>query len=183
MPIARTFSEELSHEWLGIRGYMVDPNVPLVGAQGTTGGRNEADAVGVKSDGTHLDILHVEIGSWPGYDNVKWKFTPAITALVEKYVRNKVGFTGPIQYHKLYIAIYLPQNFDKAKVETGIQVWSFHEFIHNELKSAIKEWRDRTTPPSCNEPELPESMWLLKLFDFLDIVPEEKLVNVPLSSF
>ena len=172
MPISRTFSEELVLEWLTLSGYLVELGIP-VPKKGRRG-RNEVDLVGVRNAGGKLEVLHVEVGAWPGYEDVKAKFAPHIKTLVENHVRNILNYKGEVEYVKQYIAIYRPmKRFDGAKVP-GIKVWDFQsDFVDREVRETVKQWRKTNPRTDGGYPELPESMWLLKTLDFaIDLEPE-----------
>jgi hypothetical protein len=44
-------------------GYLVEAGVPILGLG--IPGRNEVDAIGVRYEGTNLEIMHVEVGVNP----------------------------------------------------------------------------------------------------------------------
>lgn len=164
MPIARTFSEELLLEWLTLSNYLVELGIPVpkVGRRG----RNEVDAVGVRKNDDRLEILHAEVGAWTDASDVQAKFAKHIMTKVESHVREILKWKGPIEYVKLYIAIYLPKSYDQS-LTPGIKVWDFQRrFVRQEVPRAVNKWRRNNLRSSGDGPELPESMWLLKTLDF-----------------
>jgi hypothetical protein len=168
LPIARTWSEELVIEWMTLSGYLVELGLPILGLG--LPGRPEVDAVGARHDGTNLEILHVEVGS-SGSDTgtINSKFNTKVTGYVSSHVNQILSISGmPAKYTKVYVALYLPDNFDPNQTP-GITVHSFHDFMEKEVKPAITAWKKNNTSNSGYAPELPESFWLLKFLDYLNL--------------
>ena len=60
----RTFSETLIAEWLQLDEWAVRTGVPLEAK--ASGGRDEADIVGLKIVGNKARIIHIEVGTLGG---------------------------------------------------------------------------------------------------------------------
>lgn len=175
MPFPRTWSEELIAEWLQLKGYFVEVGVPI--SSGRRGGRNEVDIVGIRIKDSKVKIFHVEVGSLPEnpVDNaeiIRRKFAEQNQNDVKDYCRNKLEFAPnqQIDYEKLYVAVWASDKTMSYLKQQQLPVRRLSEFIKNEIKPAIKQWKEN--PPHRPQTRgksitLPEGMWLLCLVDYL----------------
>lgn len=175
MPFPRTWSEELIAEWLQLKGYFVEVGVPT--RSGTKGGRGEADVVGVRSRNGDLEILHVEVGGLPGNpkqnaEMIRRKFSQRNVNAIKEYCSSKLASFPDqrISYERLYVAVWGSGRTMSYLREQQLPVRSLMEFVRNEIKPTIREWKKE--PPHKPQTRgkgitLPEGMWLLDLVDYL----------------
>lgn len=172
MPIPKVWSEELVCEWLCLKGYSTEVGIPL--GKGVRGGRDEADVVGFKASGISekraiLEIYHVEIGQLPGFDDsvemLRKKFSRTRTDTIEQRFKQRLGFTGGIQYKKLYIDIWKRPGIVSKLVKdpdvsvAKIDVWTPSKLYEQVFETMREYWK------STGESTLPEAYWMLKLIE------------------
>lgn len=174
MPFARNWLEELVIEWLQIDGFLVESNLPV--AVAIAGGRFEADVVGAKIHKNAMDLRHIESGNLTGGNksvvSVLKKFSDVVKTHLEAYFKNKFSFSGPIiNYEKIYIAAYSTKSVEAKLSSHGIKVIRVKDFIFSHVFPTVQNWKNN--PP--HQPKirgsyitLPDSLWLLKLLDFLN---------------
>ena len=74
-----------------------------------------------------------------------------------------------IEYQKKYVSTYQTMKVIKAGKKIGIDIIPLYDFIRNEIKVTIEQWKDN--PP--HQPKLrdiitlPESQWLLQMIDYM----------------
>ena len=166
MPFPRTWSEELIAEWLQLKGYFVESGVPI--GSGQKGGRNEADIIGLKGEDDRLDIFHIEVGSLAGNpvknaEAIKEKFSEKREKAVKEYCNKKTGFSNAQKpnYKKLYVAVWASGKTMSYLKQQNLPVRELSEFIDNEIKPTIQQWKKKPVYT------LPDGMWLLHLMDYL----------------
>ena len=172
----RTWSEELVAEWLSIKGYFVETNVPA--GTGRGGGRKEADVIGFRVENNKAKVVHVEISSlWEGEDAIiRWlqrKFSEERIKEIKGWVRHRADI-DEIDYVKLAIIIGSPGVINKVKGKVlDIKVLSFDEFYKNEILGIVKE-RIRSART------FPDNYWILNLlYSIYATVHKEYLKNLP----
>jgi hypothetical protein len=158
------------------------------GEKKNIGGRFCADVVGAKVLDGILEIIHVEVESLAGkVDNdveslEKRKFTKANKVSIRRHFKKMFGFSGKVTLEKMYVATWCTPGFIDSAKTIGVSVYALEEFIRDFILPAIVEWRKH--PPHLLKRTdsyitLPESLWLLKLLDFMS---EKELLHFPDSS-
>lgn len=173
MPIPKNWLEELAIEWLQLKGYLVESNLPV--SSTPQGGRNEVDIVGAKACNGKLDIIHIEAGMLAGgkksIESLQKKFSKKICGGVEDSLKKRLNFSGEVNYQKIYLASYWTEPTIKGATEIGITVKKLPDFICKDVLPTIEEWKQN--PPhqprtkDINIITLPEGHWLLCLIDSL----------------
>lgn len=175
MPFPRTWIEELILEWLQLKGFASQSNLPVVAAE--VGGRFEADIVGARISNGTLEIRHIETGQLAGGVNstrsVKNKFSPVITASITEHFKAMFSFASDnVDYQKLYIATFSTGPVIRGISALGtIDVQTVPQFVLQEVLRDIAAWKK--DPPHHPQTRgrhitLPESYWLLQMLDHLD---------------
>ncbi len=175
MPFPRNWSEELISEWLSLKGYSTEIGLPV--GVSSRGGRKEADVVGIKMNGTNLEIYHIEVGELGGNHTnniikLKDKFSSTRVDEICNRYKTRMAFTGSISYQKLYVDIWTATtrkvsllNADGGLIMEKIRVWTLKE-LFDEIILSTKTWtpgyKSKSTWAS-----LPESYWMLKLVEAL----------------
>lgn len=159
MPFALTWSEELVAEWLAIKGYLVETNVPIGSGKG--GGRREADIIAVKL-GNKVHIIQVEVASFaespskaiPRYKN---KFYWG-----EKYIREKWGKEKNIILGKLIVGTWVSKKMKNAikKELPDVKLITFEELLEGEIYPIVKEYVKKSRV-------FPANFWLLNFLWYL----------------
>lgn len=174
MPFPKTWIEELAMEWLHLKGFASQSNLPILTTK--VGGRFEADIVGARISQATLEIMHIETGQLAGGESsilsVKKKFSIEITEAINELFATMFSFTGDKMTHwKLYIATFSTGPVAKAVSALGIEVQTVPQFILERVFPDINTWR--SAPPHRPRTKgihitLPESYWLLQMLDHLD---------------
>jgi len=182
MPIAQTWAEELIAEWLHLKGYLVETGLPA--GTPSSGGRYEADVVGVKILENKLEIIHVEVGTLSkGKDSIvslQKKFSGQYCESISKFFKIKFNFNGSTNYQKLYIATYCTKPVINAARSFNVTVIPLNEFIFSDILPTISEWKKN--PPHSPSTRgsyitLPQSYWLLQFLDYMFAYKLLKLSN------
>ncbi len=106
----RNWLEELVLEWLQLKGYLSESNLPV--SSPAAGGRREADVVGARVVDGVLDIVHVETGQLAGgqksIESVKLKFSSAVVESVRRYFTARFSSldSGRIVYQQMLVASF-----------------------------------------------------------------------------
>lgn len=175
MPFPRTWSEELVTEWLQIEGYVVENGVLV--SSGSTGGRKEADVVGVKIKNKILEIFHIEVGSLSGNPQVneqmiRDKFSQSRKMSIEAYIRTKMDVdpSYKMKYKTQYIATWFSDRTLNYLKQKNLPVVGLYDLIMTQMKQSISNWK--ANPPhqpttKGKSVTLPETLWLIKLVDYI----------------
>jgi len=179
MPFPRNWVEELVIEWLHLKGFLVEANLPIGAAK--PGGRLEADVVGAKIDDNDdvMQIIHLEVGQLSGgvkgaESIVKKKFSKNAQKQIEKYFRKRMSFENKskdkINYKKIYVATYWTKPTLEILDKNSVKTNKLPDFIHDEILPTIRCYKKNPLHPSkLGGATLPESYWLLQLIDYLDV--------------
>ena len=170
MPFPKTWVEELIIEWLHLKGFLVEANLPVSTTK--AGGRLEVDVVGAKLVGTTLEIIHVETGQLSGgTEGIKAigkKFSSVVYYSLLNYFSQKLSSGGyRVNYKKVYIATYWTKPTIDQLRGLGIDVRTLPDFICNEVLPSIDKWKQNPPHHPKGRATLPESFWLLQLLDSL----------------
>ena len=172
MGMPKTWCEELIAEWLQTDGYLVETNVPV--GTGRGGGRKEADVIGVRASRDAAEIVHIEVGQIPGSkrksaEMIGRKFEERrIDAVLARY-RDLLGIkVNREHYRKIFVASWASPGVLRGLKEElgkeGVEVLHLKELFHR----IIRHVRDRVMTDKGVR-TLPESLWLLKMIEFLVI--------------
>lgn len=165
MPFANTWSEELVAEWLAIKGYLVETNIPI--GTGRGGGRKEADVVGVnlKKD----EIVHIEVGSLADspqkvIDRYSKKFKDA-----ENFLKKKKGIREKTIFRQIIVATWISKPVIKTmrKKFPHVELYTFEEFIKEKIMPEVEKYVKQ-------EKLFPANYWFL---NFLWYLKKKKLIE------
>lgn len=170
MGIPRNWCEEFIAEWLQMDGYLVETNVPV--GTGSGGGRKEADVIGIRASGDELEIIHIEVGliskgKGESVKNIRKKFeSERINAVLARYNRLLGIKVNPKRYRKVFVASWASSGvFEELKRELGeegIEILHLKELFN----LVLRQVKDKVITPEGIR-TLPESLWLLKIVEFL----------------
>ncbi len=179
MAITKNWLEELVAEFISIKGYSTETNVPLSSMK--KGGRNEADVLGFRIHENGLIIVHAECEIAPASEYEKMKHK-----IFEKFnIENSTDIKSLAQerYEKLrvkdliniFVMVWTPKkkwdDLRKEMEEKGITIINYEELIYYALKAVDefkekrenKEFSKRVGMVKYKFPLIPEGLWLLKL--------------------
>ncbi|MGC9021461.1 MAG: hypothetical protein ACP5KE_09680 [Candidatus Methanodesulfokora sp.] len=176
MPFPRTYSEELMAEILELEGYKCILGYKV--GTGKRGGKKEADIIGVRLKDGNLEIKHCEVGTY--YEKADKIYNIAIEKFSEERINavksefaKKYGVDETrIKYEKVLVLPYRVPNLPKVKQlleKHGIEVIAGQEVIHY-LKKVVENWKKENATAKNPTPAIPESLWILKFWEFLNSV-------------
>lgn len=174
MPFATTWSEELVAEWLAIKGYFVETNVPIGAGRG--GGRKEADIVGIKIEDDIIYIIHAEVASLAEspkniVERYRNKFKWGKSG-IENYLKEKWKFKKKIIFEKVIVGTWVSENVRKAIEEElpDTRLFTFETLIEKELSPIVEEHVKKFRM-------FPANFWLLNLLWYLKYIEKKRHIK------
>lgn len=166
----KTFSEELISEWLQLKGWYIQTGVPL-GSKGS-GGRDEADILGLKYEDGVPHILHIEVGTLPHSADKNLKIIRSkFHKDKEEYILRTMGLDHASWEHR-YIAAYITQKTLDLIRTKGYKIDKLEDVIQKEILPDIWDWKESEGNKGRKTRQLPTSpsnLWLIKLIEFMAI--------------
>ena len=191
MGFSKNWLEEIVSEWLSLKGYLVETNVPL--SSKTGGGRGEADVLGYKLDDDKLVLAHAEAtvqltkSHADNVEMIKKKFdenTNTIKEIARARVGNKaVGSVQHIFVSALVSSREEAQNLKNVLKTINIEFMEFPELIKN-CMDAISNEGDKRVKQGLNKTNdynqaifaaLPDGLWFMKM---LGMMQRHRMLNI-----
>ncbi|MHB8357957.1 MAG: hypothetical protein ACYDCP_00425 [Thermoplasmataceae archaeon] len=192
MGFSKNWLEEIVSEWLSLKGYSVETNVPLSSKIG--GGRGEADVLGFKLDNDKLVLAHAEASvqlTKSHADNVvmiKKKFSDENTNTVIEIARARLGNKAVGSVQHIFVSALVSsrgeaQNLKNVLKTINIEFMEFPELIKN-CMDAISNEGDKRVKWGLNKTSdynqaifaaLPDGLWFMKM---LGMMQRHRMLNI-----
>lgn len=164
----RTFSETLIAEWLQLDEWAVRTGVPL-GAK-ESGGRDEADIIGLKIVGNIPRIIHIEVGSLGGSlsENIA-RLDAKFTNDKKRLINKELGLNGT-DVEQRYIATWLSSNINEIRAK-GHRIDMLYDVIQDEILPSLFAWKLKRSKGRKTDqlPTPPNNLWFMQLLEYVAI--------------
>ncbi len=153
-----------------LKGWYIRTGVPLGSKE--SGGRGEADILGLKYEDGVLHILHIEVGTLPhsadkNLEIIRNKFHKN----KEEYILRAMGLDHATWQHR-YIATYITQKTIDLIRKKGYKIDKLEDVIQKEILPDIWDWKKSERNMGRKSrllPTSPSNLWLIKLIEFMAI--------------